>query len=65
VDPVQEDGFVLFVRTERSRIGTPEAAEHELYYCSTYEEARQLRRQQRQAARDCVIRYVGRSGGGD
>jgi len=65
VDTAQEDGFVVFVRMERSPIGSPESAEQELYHCSTYAEARLLRRKHQGAARECIVRYVGSTGGGD
>lgn len=62
MDSAHEDLFVLFLRAGRPDPACPEAGERPLASCPTYDEARQLRLT---LAADCVIRYVGRTGGGD
>jgi len=65
MDTVHEDSFLVFVRSDRSYSGSPESVEQEVINCSTYEEARRVRGEYHAHARECVIRYVGDSGGGD
>jgi hypothetical protein len=43
----------------------PEGIEVPISTCSTYGEARRLQRLLQPGVRDCVIRYLGNSGGGD
>jgi len=61
----QDDRFVVFVRTDRNQLEEPEAAEQPLLVCSSYAEARRVQRRFQGTANECVIRYVGCSGGGD
>ena len=42
-----------------------EAVEQEVGSCASYDEARQLQRAYSASAQSCVIRYLGRTGGGD
>ncbi len=65
MDPVPEDRFVVFVRSEANPWKAPEAVEHLVAECSTYEEARRIRGVFQASAQDCVVRYVGAGGGGD
>ena len=47
------------------RLKAPEDGEWPVVTCSSYEEACRVREAHRRHARDCVIRYIGTSGGGD
>ena len=60
----EEDEFVVFVRPDLDR-GEPEAAELPIAHCPSYEEADRLRRDRAGRGDDCVIRYLGTTGGGD
>jgi hypothetical protein len=60
-----DDRFVVFVRDLGAPHFTLAEAERELVTCSTYEEARWVRRENGTATRKCIIRYVGPAGGGD
>lgn len=60
----QDDRFVVFVR-HHGQSYSPDRAERPLATCSTYAEARRIRREFHYTARECVIRYVGPAGGGD
>ncbi len=61
------DGFQVYVRRDRAHahIQDPDAAEQPVSECATYEEARRIQRAYHRSSRECVIRYVGESGGGD
>jgi hypothetical protein len=65
MDEAYDDGFVVYVRSRRDRQDPPEDSEWPVITCSSYEEACRIRETHRRQARDCVIRYVGPSGGGD
>jgi hypothetical protein len=65
MDSVHQDCYVLFVRSESGRADVPDTVEQPLLSCTSYEEARSLQRIMRTNSRDCVIRFVGRGGGGD
>jgi hypothetical protein len=65
MDARHEDCFVVFLRTDRSHADWRECDEEPLIDCSTYEEARQVKRSYHGSGRECVIRYVGPAGGGD
>jgi hypothetical protein len=58
------DQFLVFLRTH-SEGDTHEVVEVPLGEYDTYADARRAQLEQQRAARDCVIRYVGPSGGGD
>jgi hypothetical protein len=60
-----EDGFLVYLRADTPHRHAPDAAEEPLTHCSTYEDARRIQREYRRSARECVIRYLGESGGGD
>ena len=62
MDSAHENLFVVFLRSGRPDPSLPETIERPLACCPTYDEARQLRQT---FAADCVIRYVGSTGGGD
>lgn len=62
MDSIHEDRYVLFVRSSR---GGHETEEQPLASCPTYAEARVLLRRLGREPGDCVIRFVGPSGGGD
>jgi hypothetical protein len=65
MDPLHENCYQVFVRTDPGHGETPERAERPIVLCSSYAEARRVRREFQADARDCVIRYVGPGGGGD
>ncbi len=61
---VHDDRYVVFVRQDESEAaGT--ASEQPVASCSSYEDARRLRRQLQTPNGDYVIRYIGSTGGGD
>lgn len=60
-----DDRFVVYVRSRRDTHDPPEDGEWPVVTCASYEEARLFRDAHRRHARDCVIRYIGTSGGGD
>lgn len=60
-----DDRFVVFVRTDRSQTARPDVAERALATCTTYEEARRVRDEVHRTSRECIIRYIGPTGGGD
>lgn len=65
MDTTHEDGFVVYVRNDRGRQGSPDSIEQPLQVCSSYAEARQLQRAVLGSHPECVIRFLGPSGGGD
>ncbi|MCI0460298.1 MAG: hypothetical protein L0Z62_25375 [Gemmataceae bacterium] len=60
-----EDGFLVFLRADRAHRHPPDAVEQPLTCCASYEDARRIQREYRRTAQECVIRYLGESGGGD
>ena len=65
MESVLDDRFVVFLRHDRSQSSRPDHAERPLIACSSYQEARRIQRRLQHTYRDCVIRYVGLTGGGD
>ena len=65
MESVLDDRFVVFLRQDRSGSSRPDHAERPLIACSSYEQARRIQRHLHHSYRDCVIRYVGLTGGGD
>jgi hypothetical protein len=65
MEEAHEDGFVVYVRSQRDRNDPPEESEWAAVACASYEEACRVRQLHRLHDRDCVIRFVGTSGGGD
>jgi hypothetical protein len=65
MEHVYEDLFAVFLRRDGSCGQRPDLTERPLATCSSYAEARRIQSALRQAARDCIIRYVGPAGGGD
>ncbi|HTU91692.1 MAG TPA: hypothetical protein VMF69_16530 [Gemmataceae bacterium] len=65
MDEIHDDRFVVYVRSRRDMRDPPEDSEAPVVCCSSYEEACRIRQAHRLHARECVIRYVGLSGGGD
>jgi hypothetical protein len=61
----REDGFVVFVRMDRTYGGAPADVEHMVSCCPTQDEARRIKRDFHRAACECVIRFTGEVGGGD
>lgn len=59
-----EDRFVVFVR-EGGDPPRPDASEWLATNCGGHAEARRACRRLRAQGLDCVVRYVGLSGGGD
>lgn len=62
---IHEDPYIVFVRSELAHADRPDVSEHNLFFCATLAEARRVRQRFRGDTRECVIRYVGQSGGGD
>jgi hypothetical protein len=67
MDHVHDDRFLVFVRLDPTLVETvPEALEQPVAACSSYGEASRIRRFLRGTATgECVIRFIGSSGGGD
>lgn len=61
---VHEDRYVLFLRHDDAEAAGP-ISEQPVASCSSYEEARRLRRQLQTTSGEYVIRFVGPAGGGD
>jgi hypothetical protein len=59
------DLFQVYLRDPRNDGASPETVEQPVDGCATYEEARRLRQKALRADQDCVIRYMGETGGGD
>jgi hypothetical protein len=55
----------VYVREHRHREASPEVAERPLAACPTYAEARRVRQKLLRPDRECIIRYLGDTGGGD
>jgi hypothetical protein len=65
MEPVLDDRFVVFLRHDSSQSNRPDHAEQPVFACTSYKEARRIQRQLQHEYRECVIRYVGLTGGGD
>ena len=65
MEEAHDDRFVVYLRSRRDMQDPPEDSEWPVVTCSSYEEACRIRDAHRLHARDCVIRFVGPSGGGD
>ena len=65
MDARHEECYVVFLRQDRSHAERRECEEELLGDCATYEEARQLKQAYHDTGRECIIRFVGPSGGGD
>ena len=65
MDAEHEDQFVVFVREHRGHGSPAEVVEEPVLSCATYGEACRARQVFQQSARECIIRFVGSSGGGD
>jgi hypothetical protein len=67
MEKVHEDRFMLFLRSDPSHLkSSAETVEHLVASCASYAEARRIRNALQGAATgECVIRYVGPTGGGD
>lgn len=65
MDTDHQDGFLVYLRLDRTHRQTPEAFERPLTHCASYQEARRIQREFRLSDRECVIRYLGEVGGGD
>jgi hypothetical protein len=59
------DLYVVFLREHRKNGDTHEVIEQPLGSCETYEDAKRMRERALRYAPDCVIRFLGTSGGGD
>jgi hypothetical protein len=65
MDCTREDDFVVFIRSDPGDLSAPETLEWPLASCATYEEAKRLRDSVSARNGDCVIRFLGETGGGD
>ncbi|HEX5269396.1 MAG TPA: hypothetical protein VFW33_02865 [Gemmataceae bacterium] len=65
MDRTREDDFVVFMRSDPCDPSSPESIEWPLATCASYEEARRLRDSVSGRNGDCVIRFLGETGGGD
>jgi len=64
MDCTREDDFVVFIRSDRDD-ANPDRVEWPLASCASYEEAKRVRDTFSNRNGDCVIRFVGETGGGD
>jgi hypothetical protein len=60
-----DDRFIVFLRSPRGSSCQLALAEEVVATCSSYAEARRILKELLYAARECVIRYMGPTGGGD
>jgi hypothetical protein len=65
MDSALEDRFVVFIRADRDNNSSPYAVELPLASCASYAEAKRLRDAVNDHSGNCVIRFVGETGGGD
>jgi hypothetical protein len=65
MDCTREDDFVVFIRSDPGDPACPDRAEWPLASCPSYEDARRLRDSVSARNGDCVIRFLGETGGGD
>jgi hypothetical protein len=65
MEEMHDDRFIVYVRGRRDPHDPPEDVEWPVITCYSYEEACKIRDAHRLHSRDCVIRFVGSSGGGD
>jgi hypothetical protein len=65
MDSTREDDFVVFIRSDGGYDSAPDSVEWPLASCASYEEARRLRDSVSTRNGDCVIRFLGETGGGD
>lgn len=64
MNAVHDDRYVLFVRFDEAD-ASGRGSEKPVASCSSYEDARRLRRQLQTTNGEFVIRYIGPTGGGD
>jgi hypothetical protein len=65
MDTVPRDDFVVFIRSDRGDGSSPDAVEWPLASCASYEDARRVREAFADRSGECVIRFLGDTGGGD
>jgi hypothetical protein len=66
MDIGHDDRYEVYVRFDPDHMQTPpETIERPLAQCSTYAEARRIRQSFQGLNGQCLIRFVGSSGGGD
>jgi len=65
MEQVYDDSYVVYALRHRRGEPVRQVEEREVVCCPTYEEAQQVRRAFAAAGCDCVIRFVGETGGGD
>jgi hypothetical protein len=57
--------YVIYLRSSPDHELSPDVLERPLITCYSYGEARRIRRLLQDSPHDCVIRYLGHTGGGD
>jgi hypothetical protein len=65
MDSASTDTYQVYLREHRRTGDLHEVVEQPLADCVTYDEARRIQQQALRAAQDCIIRYMGPTGGGD
>jgi hypothetical protein len=65
MEHIYDDRFVVYALRHRRDEPVRQVVEREVVSCPSYEEAQRVRRAYAAAGCDCVIRFVGDSGGGD
>jgi hypothetical protein len=65
MEQVYEDRFVVYALRHRRGEPVRQVVEREVVSCPSYEEAQQVRRAYAAAGCECVIRFMGETGGGD
>jgi hypothetical protein len=61
----QDDRYAVYLRNAGERTESVEDAERAVATLPSYEDARRVCQWYQQTGRDCVIRFLGESGGGD
>jgi hypothetical protein len=64
MDTSSADEYLVYLRQHLRHGDPPETAEEPLMTCATYEEARQVQLAHQRPGRECVIRFIGETGGG-
>jgi hypothetical protein len=65
MDSASTDLYQVFLREHKKTGDLHEVVERPLVGCETYDEARRIQQQAQKAEMDCIIRYMGPTGGGD
>jgi hypothetical protein len=65
MDTALDDRFMVYLRLDPRHGGSSASQERLVAACSSYAEAKRVRRTLMDSSCECVIRFVGPAGGGD